>query len=391
MAKLMINEDLCIGCGVCIQCCSNDALTLNKEKVQVNENCGLCGICVSNCPQNALLIEKISAPAKETSPCSGIWVFAEVSQGKLLPVDFELLGRGRALADKRNCSLTAILLSHSSEAMAKELIYAGADDVLICADKELHDLREELCTTILCNMITARKPEILLFGATGFGRSVAPRVAARMQTGLTADCTMLDIDDAGLLVQTRPAFGGNLMATILCPHTRPQMATVRPGVMSPIHRDTTRVGDIIRVPFPSKFKIKTKIMETRIHTGTPSLSAAKTLIVVGKGIGSKKNMQLVYQLADEIGASVGVSRPLVDAGWSEYKYQVGQTGASVAPKVLISLGVSGAIQHLAGISHAEKIIAVNTDPNAPIFGVSHYKIVADCLDVLKELIELYKK
>ncbi|MGE4214175.1 MAG: FAD-binding protein [Anaerotignaceae bacterium] len=391
MGKLIINNELCQGCGACINSCFNDAITVVEGKAIVNENCGLCGICVDSCPFNAISIENISTPVKHMSDSNGIWVFAEVSQGKLLPVDFELLGKGRALANQKNCSLTAVLLSHSSEAMAKELIYAGADTVLICADKDLHDLREELCTTILCNMITARKPEILLFGATSFGRSVAPRVAARIKTGLTADCTMLEINDTGLLSQTRPAFGGNLMATIICPNTRPQMATVRPGIMEPIRRDTTRIGDIVRVPFPSKLKTKAKILETRINKNTLSLADAKAIIIVGKGIGSKKNMELVNQFASLIGASVGVSRPLVDAGWSEYKYQVGQTGATVAPKVLISLGVSGAIQHLAGISRAEKIIAVNTDPNAPIFGVCHYKIVADCVDILKELIEIYKK
>ncbi|HCT65526.1 MAG TPA: electron transfer flavoprotein subunit alpha [Lachnospiraceae bacterium] len=391
MANLTINKDLCNGCGVCINSCGNNAITLDNGKAIVNENCILCGICVDSCPCNAISIENISQPTKDISNSSGIWVFAEVSQGKLLPVGFELLGKGRALANQKKCSLTAVLLSHSSEAMAKELIYAGADDVLICADKDLHDLREELCTTILCNMIMARNPEILLFGATAFGRSVAPRVAARIQTGLTADCTMLEIDDKGLLRQTRPAFGGNIMATIICPKTRPQMATVRSGIMEPIHRDTTRIGKIVRVPFPSKLKTKTKIMETRLNKSTLNLADAKALIVVGKGIGSKKNMALVNQLADLIGASVGVSRPLVDAGWSEYKHQVGQTGATVAPKVLISLGVSGAIQHLAGIYRAEKIIAVNTDPDAPIFGVCHYKIVADCVEILKELIEIYKK
>ena len=260
MAGIQVKNNLCRGCGVCVNSCVSGAVNMKDSKAVINDNCVLCGVCVDSCPFGAIEIEK-SGAANDISGYSGVWVFAEVSNEKVLDVAFELLGKGRELADSKGCSLTAVLLSHRSENMAKELIYAGADEVLLCSDDELHDYSQEICCSIICRLIESRKPEILLFGATGFGRAVAPRVAARVKTGLTADCTSLEIDnETGLLLQTRPAFGGNLMATIICPGTRPQMATVRAGVMKPLQKDLKRTGAITKVHF-SRVKRKVKIME----------------------------------------------------------------------------------------------------------------------------------
>ena len=236
-------------------------------------------------------------------------------------------------------------------------------------------------------MITQYKPEILLLGATGFGRSLAPRIAARVKTGLTADCTILEIDhETGLLHQTRPAFGGNLMATIVCPGHRPQMATVRPGIMPVQDPDFSREGQIISMEYEDSIEKKIKLMEEILAPEVKTIADAEIIVAVGRGIGSQKNMALAEKLASLIGGSLGVSRPLVDIGWGNHKNQIGQTGSSISPKLLISCGISGAIQHLAGISGAENIIAINTDPEAPIFNTAHYKVVGDCVEILKKMI-----
>ena len=227
------------------------------------------------------------------------------------------------------------------------------------------------------------QPEIVLFGATPLGRSLAPRIAARVQTGLTADCTVLAIDpETGLLRQTRPAFGGNLLATIVCPQHRPQMATVRPGVLSALPFDGTRCGETVRTNLREACKAPVTMLSHMPHPPVSDLREARIILSVGRGIGSQKNVKMARALAHKLGAQLGVSRPLVDAGWGEAHEQIGQTGHSVAPDLLIACGISGAIQHLAGIGRAKRVIAINSDPDAPIFSVADVGIVADCLDVL---------
>jgi len=247
---------------------------------------------------------------------------------------------------------------------------------------------EEAYAAALCRLISREKPEIVLFGATMFGRSLAPAVAAGLRTGLTADCTVLSIDkETGLLHQTRPAFGGNLMATIICPKHRPQMATVRPGIMKALEPDEKRTGEILTAGEKAEAVDGFKLLEILKAEKTESIRDAKVIFDCGRGIGSKKNLKLVKELCDRLGASYGCSRPLVDTGLCEYPHQIGQTGCTVAPDVLVCLGVSGAIQHLAGISQAKLVIAVNNDPDAPIFAAAHYKVVADCMDVVKDLLQ----
>lgn len=392
MAGLIINKEKCVGCGICVKGCAAKALKVENKKAVVDENCVLCGICVDSCPFGAISIEKDQNGPVDISEYHGIWIFAEQQEGRVLDVAFELIGKGKMLADQKGCELTAVLLGDQLTGAAEKLISYGADRVLLCEDPILAIPSEESYSETISRLIRKEKPDILLFGATGFGRSLAPRIAARVRTGLTADCTVLGINqETGLLEQTRPAFGGNLMATIICPYHRPQMATVRPGVMPAMEPSPTRKGEIIRVHIPKAASPLVELLQ-KIQTGTgESIADAPIIVSAGKGIGSQKNMALVRELAALIGGSVGVTRPLVDSGWCEYKNQIGQTGCAVAPKLLIACGISGAIQHLAGIGGAKTIIAINNDPEAPIFSVAHYAVVGDCVEILKELISTLKE
>ena len=387
MSGLNIDLTLCKGCGKCTKVCASGALKVENKKAVVDEaKCIMCGICKDSCKFGAISLEK-EGSGVSLSDYHGVFVFAELSDGEPLPVAYELLGKGRTLADSLGTKLTAVAVGCEIEGCAKSLIAHGADEVVLCDDPVYKDGLEEPFTNAITSLVGREKPEILLFGATMFGRSLAPRVAARLKTGLTADCTVLEIDgETKLLRQTRPAFGGNLMATIVCPNNRPQMATVRPGVMLALEADETRTGTVRKDEAPVKPFSGAELLEAVQAAKTESIKDAKIIVDAGRGVGSKKNLKVVKELADRLGGALGVSRPLVDMGWSEYSHQVGQTGCTVAPDLLICVGVSGAIQHLAGISGAKKIIAVNSDPDAPIFSVAHYKLVGDCMEIVRELL-----
>lgn len=383
---IVIDKSLCIGCGTCLGACGSGALEMTDEGfAAVNDQCVMCGMCVDACPVGAIELKKDGGD-NDISAYHGIWVFAQQSEGEILPVAFELLGKGRELADSLGEALTAVCFG-SNVKNPEKLIHAGADSVLLADDASLAFPMDLPYADLLTKLIHERKPAIVLYGATAFGRSMAPRVAATVGTGLTADCTILEIDEeTKLLRQTRPAFGGNLMATIICPNTRPQMATVRPGVMPALEPNTARTGNIERLQIKPQQFDAVKLLNTISEITGDNITDYDILVVAGKGVGAKKNMTIVKRLAELLGGNYGVSRPLVDAGWAEYQHQIGQTGCSVAPKLLISVGVSGAIQHLAGIGGAQTVVAVNTDPDAPIFGVADYAIVGDCIEFMQEMI-----
>lgn len=388
MAGLHVEKEKCVGCGLCFKTCNLSALTLKNQKAVVSDACSICGLCVSSCPFGALSIRGKEDNSAAAVSCENIWVLAEQHGGELARVSFELVGKARQLAAERGCESVSILAGKNAAKNAEKLIAAGADKVIICTDARLEENREEFYTEYAATLIKKHCPEIVLCGATKLGRSLAPRIAARIRTGLTADCTELEIDaETKLLRQTRPAFGGNLMATITCPNSRPQMATVRPGIMPDPAFDAERSGEIINETLATRITSKTELLKKIKSTGAASISDAETIIVAGKGIGNQKNLELVKHAAKLMGAELGCSRPLVDMGWCEYKHQVGQTGCTVAPKLLISVGVSGAVQHLAGISRAEKIIAINHDPEAPIFDLAHYSVIGDAAEILQALIE----
>ena len=411
MSGLVVDAARCVGCRRCEKACATAGIVVEGRLARVTEGCVLCGACVEACPVGALHIEKgAAADAADLAAWQGVWVFGEQDAGAVLPVGFELVAKARELAAARGCAVTAVLGTGAddvalgaggpADAACARLLAGGADAVLLCRDERLAQRDAEPYAAWLAELARERKPEIILCGATPFGRELAPGVAVRLQTGLTADCTVLEIDPAtGLLQQTRPAFGGNLMATIACPAHRPQMATVRPGVFAglvgaggagdadglaaPVVEDLlARVSEVALDPRATSH---VRVLERRLLAEGASIAEAPVLVVAGRGIGSKKNLALVRRLAELLGGEVGCTRPLVEMGWLAYRHQVGQTGVSVAPKLLVALGVSGAIQHLAGIGGAQTVIAVNEDPEAPIMAAATYAVQADCVAFAQEL------
>lgn len=313
-----------------------------------------------------------------------IWVFCEQRDGEIQSVALELLGVARELAEKTNEKVNAILLGHNVCDKAKELIAYGADEVHVVDDEKLQKFTTEAYAQAVCQMAKQYEPSVVLFGATSIGRDLAPRLSARLKTGLTADCTKLEMDENGNLFMTRPAFGGNLFATIICPDHRPQMSTVRPGVMKKLDRDDSRKGEIVKETINwdlSKFMV-TVVEEVKETQNVDKIEDAKILVSCGRGI---KDVKPAFELASKLKGTVSSSRVLVDSGVMEHARQVGQTGKTVRPQAYIALGISGAIQHLAGMEEADFIIAVNTDKSAPIFKVANLGIVSDASAVIKHL------
>ncbi len=320
----------------------------------------------------------------------GVWVFAEQRDGEIQKVSLELLGKGRELADQLETKLTAVLLGNHIKNSASELIYYGADEVIVVEDALLDIYTTEPYTKVLTEIINENKPEIILMGATALGRDLAPRVSARIHTGLTADCTTLEIEEeTNHLLMTRPAFGGNIMATIICPDHRPQMSTVRPGVMIKLERDESRRGDIVEVTSTlTKEDMNVEIIEVVKETKQKKkIEEAEVLISGGRGVGKKENFQTLELLAKELGGLVSGSRAVVDNGWIERDYQVGQTGKTVRPNLYIACGISGAIQHVTGMEESELIVAINKNASAPIFELADVGIVGDVEKVLPAVID----
>jgi len=324
----------------------------------------------------------------------GVWTFAELKDGKLRNVSLELIGKGRDLADMLGVKLTAILLGEDLYDVAHELIGAGADEVLVANDPRLKEYTADVYVDIISNQVRERKPEVFIFGATFIGRELAPRISVRMGTGITADCTGLNIDmEKRLLLQTRPAFGGNVIATIITPESRPQMATVRPRVMEIPAIDITRKGKII--PIPVTISQKSQRLKITGHVGTSrkgvNLAEADTIVSGGKGMGSGENFKLVEDLAEALGGEVGASRDAVEEGWIASPHQVGQSGKTVRPKLYIACGIAGAVQHVAGMRDSGLILAINKDPEAQIFKVADYGIVADVKEIMPLLAKKIKQ
>lgn len=324
----------------------------------------------------------------------GVMTFAEQVEGKLTNVSLELLGKGQELAKDLNTNVTAVLIGENMAELAQKLVEYGADRVIVADDSELKYYRTEPYTQVLANVINEYKPEAMLVGATAIGRDLGPRLAGRIHTGLTADCTKLEIDQENKeLRMTRPAFGGNLMATILCSNFRPQMATVRPGVMVKQLRDKTRKGEIIPYGKPIEknkcfVEIEDVVKEVKEKV---DIQDAKILVSGGRGLGAPENFKLLEELAAAIGGEVSSSRAAVDAGWAPKDIQVGQTGKTVRPTLYIACGISGAIQHLAGMEESDYIIAINKDPDAPIFNVADVGIVGDLFQIVPKLAEKIKE
>ena len=416
VARLILGK--CIACGArCQSSCPKDAIEMDDkgEPIIIVENCIGCRKCFKVCPTDALEIyytpeeqrilaeiearraKEAAAPEAEAVSAEeaavlarlkeykGVWVYVEQTEGEPAGVSWELLGVGADLAKTRGVELCSVVVGDKVEHLCQESFAYGATKAYLIDDSVFHHYRTELYYKAICHLVDKYKPEIILIGATGLGRDLAGAVATQLQTGLTADCTGLAIDDRGFLLQTRPAFGGNIMATILTERTRPQMATVRPHVMSMPEKDASRKGKIIRESIPVKeedFAVKILEVIDESKGGEVDVALADVIVSGGRGMRAKENFHILQELADELDGVVGSSRGAVDAGWMPAERQVGQTGKTVRPKIYIACGISGAIQHLVGMQDSDVIVAINTDKQAPIFEVATYGIVGDVLQVV---------
>jgi electron transfer flavoprotein alpha subunit len=373
---IQIIVDKCVGCGLCLKVCAYDAVSLVDKKAVLNERCTVCGACVSACKYDAILIERRPFKGQDVENYSGICLFAEHRHGELSSVVFEIIGAARELKVSLDRTISAILLGGKVRDMADELISYGVDEVWMMEDPAIGDFNEEIQADLVAKILLDKKPEIFLGGGTIIGRSLLPRVAARILTKL--------------LKQTRPAFGGNIMATILCNSHRPQMATVRHKVMKAAEPKEGHEGQILELSYPI-LKPRVEVLEfVPEQMDTVNLADADFIVSGGRGLKDPKNFALVEELAKAIGGAVGASRAAVDAGWIPYSHQVGQTGKTVNPTIYVECGISGAIQHLAGMKSSDIIVAINNDPSAPIFNVANYGIVGSLFDVVPEMVKQIK-
>lgn len=389
MSIKVINEK-CNGCTLCQRVCPQGGIEIKDKLATIElDKCNFCGACVSACRFRAITIEIDKQPKEDLSKYSDVWVFGEQWRGEIAPVVLELITAGRQLADTRGSKLAVVVLGDNLDKAAQMLSEYPVDKILVYEAPELESYDAERYSRVLSDMCRELKPEIVLAGATTVGRSFLSRVAVQLYTGLTADCTGLVIGEDGLLHQTRPAFGGNIMAEIVCPYTRPQMATVRHKVIptSPKATNNGHRPEVVKLGIkPKLFGSRSEILEfIELMENTVNIVDADIIVSGGRGIQAPENFAIIEELAKALGGAVGSSRAAVDAGWIPYSHQVGQTGKTVCPKLYVACGISGAVQHLAGMSSSDTIIAINKDPNAPIFQVADFGIVGDCLEIVPML------
>ena len=355
--------------------------------LRIGPACRMCRLCVKNGPEGAVTFEEEAKPVLRKEEWNGVAVFAEQHGGKVHPVSLELLGKARELAAVIRHPVLAVLIGHRLEEAAEELLRYGADRVYVYDHPACGDFLISPYANLFTDFIEKAKPSSVLVGATVLGRSLAPKVAARMRAGLTADCTMLEMKENTDLVQIRPAFGGNIMAQIVTPHTRPQFCTVRYKIFSAPERSEP-AGEIVRMTVTEELvRGRTEILKVVRKPEEIDISEAETIVAVGRGLKSKEDIPLAAALAEKLGAQLACTRPLVEAGWFDPRRQIGLSGRTVKPKLIVALGISGSVQFAAGMRNAERIVAVNRDPHAPIFDIAHDGFTGDLYEVLPLLME----
>lgn len=392
---LMIDHEKCTACSLCVKNCPFGALSFVDGQLVCSALCTLCGACVNVCRFHGLSIERKQASREELAQYKGVYIWIELEENGDHPrpkkVALELLGKGRHLADRLGEKLVAVVLTGDSEADWKGLGQYGADEVLLCRQNLLASYSTDGFTNVMCAVISTKMPAVVLYGATPHGRDFAPRVAARLRLGLTADCTGLEIDEENQLVQTRPAFGGNIMASIITPYNRPQTATVRPNVFSALSAQPERDATIEEFPVTlTRAAIRTRVIEKYYleDDNAASIEDARVIVAGGRGCQKASNLDLLRTLAGQLGGVLAGTRTIVEQGWIPHTLQVGQSGTTVGPELYIAVGISGAIQHVVGMSSSKTIIAINKDPEAAIFKVADLGIVGDAIEILPVLKDL---
>ena len=393
--KIKIIPEKCTGCRLCLKACPFGAIEIVNKKAHIDlAKCNLCGACLDSCKFKAIEITLHSAAMKDLSEYKDVWVFCEQKKGVIQSISYELLSEGKKLAGKLGSKLCAVLLGDGVESRVPDIAARGADKIYLVDSPHLKFYQDDPYTNVLIELVREHKPEVILCGATTIGRSLISRVAVKVDAGLTADCTGLDIDgEKKLLLQTRPAFGGNIMATIITPNHRPQMATVRHKVMKEAEAVKGRKAEVIKKSFPDAALVsRTTLLDVVEEIEeTVNLSEADIIVSGGRGVGSPENFSIIKELALTLGGAVGASRATVDAGWIPYSHQVGQTGKTVCPKLYIACGISGQIQHLIGMQSSKVIVAINKDPDAPIFKVATYGIIGNLFDIVPALTKEFRK
>lgn len=393
MGKLIVHQDKVTDIAAMVALCPFKALEDNNGKLEINAGCKLCKLCVKKGQPGAMeFVEEEAGPQVDKSLWKGITVYVDHVEGDIHPVTLELLGKARELADKIGHPVQALFLGSGIGDKAHELLHYGVDKVYVVDTPELMDFKIESYTAAFEAYINKVKPSAILVGATSVGRQLAPRIAARFKTGLTADCTILDMHDNTDLVQIRPAFGGNIMAEILTTNTRPQLATVRYKVMNAPERSEKAKGEVVPLEVPAdKLKARMEVLGIIKKEKEKTIESAEVLVVAGRGLKKPEDIAMVRQLAEALGGDVACTRPLVEAGWMEAAHQIGLSGRTVRPKLIITCGVSGAIQFVAGMNNSEQVVAINSDPEAPIFKVANYALVGDIYEIIPQLIEKIKQ
>ncbi len=389
MSRIIIKQDLVTNPEDLIKICPFGAIEYDNNYLSINAACKMCNVCVKKGPQGVFTCLEEKVEEIDKSLWRGITVYIDHTQGQIHPVSYELIGKAKELAAKIKHPVYCLVIGHNISQAAHNLLAYGVDEVFVYDDPELKDFRIEPYTAVFEDFINKQKPSIVLVGSTNLGRSLAPRVAARFGTGLTADCTILDVDEATDLAQIRPAFGGNIMAHIYTPNHRPQFATVRYKVFSAPDKISQPTGKVTPCEIAKQaLQSRINVLSVKNKEKIRSVEDAEIIVVAGKAVKNQKDLDIINKLAEQLGGMVAVTRPLIEAGLADARLQIGLSGRTVKPKLLIACGVSGAIQFVAGMDKADLIIAINNDENAPIFNISHYGIVGDIFEIIPKLIEV---